>query len=88
MVYKKSVLFTPLGYNSINFKVLNKFKDNLIDYCKQRNCQYFLAIQYMAEETNKPCIGEEMPDGFITENILEQKLEDGFYLKISKCYPK
>ena len=88
LIYGKPVLFTTLGYSSINFKVLRKYKDNLINYYKERNCQYCLAVQYMVEKTEKPYEGEELPDGFIVEKLLEQKLEEGHYLRISKCYPE
>ena len=88
IIYQKPVLFTTLGYSSINFKVLKKYKDNLIDYFKQRNCQYFLAIQLMDTQTGEPIIGEELPNNFTLEKLLEQKLENNYYLKISKCFPE
>lgn len=87
LIYQKPVLFTTLGYSSINYKVLRKYVDNLTNYYKEKNKQYFLAIQLIDAKTEKPIIGEELPNSFIIEKILEQKLEDGYYLKVSKCYP-
>ncbi len=87
LIYKKPVLFTPLGYSAINFKVLKEYVDNFANYYKEKNNQYFLAIQLMDAKTEEPVIGEELPNSFKIKKILEQKLEDGHYLKISKCYP-
>ena len=88
LIYSKPVCFTTLGYSSINYSVLRKYQDDLIKYYKDRNCQYFLSVQYMIEKNNNPFPGEELPDGFKQEKILEQKLENNYYLRISKCYPK
>ena len=80
--------FGILGYNSINYSTFKHTKDFFLNYYKNKNFSYFLAIQIIPDN---PGLFEEydsIPVELDANIILEQKVCNDCYIRISKCYPK
>lgn len=81
-------IYAPLGYNSVFFKDFDslEMKDEILNFYKNQQCKFFLAVQYVDLKTNQPFDACQLPSYFTTKTLHEIRLPGReFYYRLSEC---